>query len=157
MTATELVLNRMVRPGDNIRRSGEDIEPVIVSSRQASDWTLVTSRFSPPRGEPASRVRRRPRVGIVSTGNELVQPGTAARRGSDLRLRTARWSWRSRSRQASKSSTAAGCAMIPSPWPRPCGELSATCDLVVTTGGASVGEEDHSATAVARPAGFSRR
>ena len=71
-----LVLNRMVRPGDNIRRRGEDIAEgeQLLFPGERLDARHVALLAAQRRRHV--RVRRRPRVGIVSTGNELRQPGS---------------------------------------------------------------------------------
>jgi len=62
----------VVKPGDNVRRAGEDVAAGAVVLRAG---TLVR----PPEigllaalGQPAVAVRRRPRVAILATGDELV-------------------------------------------------------------------------------------
>ena len=94
------------------------------------------------------RVRRRPRVGIVSTGNELRQPGSdldeAAIYDSNRPMIMAL------AEQACVDVVDGGWVRDdPAAMARVLAAMAATCDLVVTTGGASVGEEDHAATAMA--------
>lgn len=63
------------RPGDNIRRAGEDMrqgEPLLAPGRKlsAADIGVLVSI-----GLGQVRVHRIPRVAILSTGDELVEPG----------------------------------------------------------------------------------
>ena len=83
----------------------------------------------------------RPRVAIVSTGNEVVAPGTAARARADLRRepphalghrRGARRRWRCRSTWPPTRSTRSTRRST-----SPLG-----CDLIVFSGGSSVGDRD---------------
>ena len=71
-----LVLSRMLRPGDNIRRRGEDITQgeLLLNPGERLDARHVALLAA--QGRETVRVRRRSRVGVVSTGNELRQPGT---------------------------------------------------------------------------------
>lgn len=92
-------------------------------------------------GAAELRVRRRPRVAVLSTGDELVEPGQALGPGqiynSNRRLLSA---WLQR----------LGCAVIdagilPDDLPRTRAALGALgdVDLILSTGGVSVGEADY--------------
>ncbi|HEX2508921.1 MAG TPA: gephyrin-like molybdotransferase Glp [Microvirga sp.] len=150
----ELVLYRMLRPGDNIRRRGEDIregDPLLVSGTRldARHVALLAAQ-----GRWAVRVLRRPRVGVVSTGDELRRPGTPL---------AASCIYDSNRPMLLTLAAEAGLEAIdggslpddPDLIAGALRDLSARCDFVVTTGGVSVGEEDHSAAAVARAGGTS--
>lgn len=149
-----LVLNRMVRPGDNIRRRGEDIER---GDRLLAPGERLDARhiaLLSAQGRTSISVRRRPRVGVVSTGNELVQPGRVLVEASV---------YDSNRPMVMTLAAQAGLDVIDGGWVRDDAValagtlrgLAASCDLIVTTGGASVGEEDHSATAVILAGGAS--
>lgn len=141
-----VVVNRIVRSGDNIRRRGEDIregDPLLLPGVRldARHVALLASQ-----GRSTVTVRRRVRVGVISTGNELRQPGAlleeatvydcnrpmimAFAEQSGLDVVDGGW--------VRDDPAAIGAALT---------SLTSECDLVVTTGGASVGEEDHAATA----------
>ncbi|GGX66336.1 molybdopterin molybdotransferase MoeA [Saccharospirillum salsuginis] len=69
------------KPGNNIRRAGEDIEPgqeVIAANRRLKpvDLALIASV-----GCAEINVYRRVKVGLFSTGDEVRQPGEALRYG----------------------------------------------------------------------------
>jgi molybdopterin molybdotransferase len=143
-----LVLNRMVRPGDNIRRRGEDISEgeVLLAPGERLDARHVALLAS--QGRARVQVRQRPRVGVISTGNELRQPGDDldeaaiydANRPMIMAL----------AEQACVDVVDGGWVRDdPVAMVKALGALAASCDLIVTTGGASVGEEDHAATAMA--------
>jgi molybdopterin molybdotransferase len=131
----------------NARPAGEDIA--------RGDLALPAGRRLRPQdlallaalGETQARVRRRPRVAIFSTGDELAEPGSplgpaaiydanrallramVARAGAevlDLGIL--------RDEQASLAERLSGAA--------------SSCDLIVTSGGVSTGEEDHVKAAV---------
>jgi molybdopterin molybdotransferase len=148
----DLVLHRMLRPGDNIRRRGEDIErgDHLLSRGVRLDARHIALLSA--QGRSTVIVRRRPRVGVISTGSELVQPGSPLGEGSI---------YDSNRPMVMTLVTQAGLDVIDGGWVRDdpnalaevLRKVSSDCDLVVTTGGASVGEEDHSASAVTRADG----
>jgi molybdopterin molybdotransferase len=143
-----LVLNRMVRPGDNIRRRGEDIleGEVLLAPGERLDARHVALLAS--QGHRRVRVRQRARVGVISTGNELRQPGEdlneAAIYDSNRPMIMAL------AEQACVDVVDGGWVRDdPFAMARALEALAASCHLIVTTGGASVGEEDHAATSMA--------
>ena len=144
----DLSLNRMLRPGDNIRRRGEDIAAGELLLRPGERLDARHVALLAAQGCSTIRVQRRPRVGVVSTGNELRQPGTAL---DDATI------YDSNRPMIMALAEQALLDVVDGGWvhddpievARTLTELMASCDLVVTTGGASVGEEDHSATAMA--------
>ena len=72
----DLVLHRMVRPWDNIRHRGEDIE---LGNHLLSRGVRLDARhvaLLAAQGHSTIEVQRRLRIGVISTGNELVQPGS---------------------------------------------------------------------------------
>lgn len=74
-TQQEVAILKPAQPGDNIRRAGEDLrqgEEVLAAGRRlsAADIGLYVSI-----GLGQARVHRTPRVAILSTGDELVEPG----------------------------------------------------------------------------------
>ncbi|WP_439662946.1 molybdopterin molybdotransferase MoeA [Lentzea sp. HUAS TT2] len=73
---TETVtINRAVEPGQNIRTGGDDVrkgDPVLAAGTVLRPSTLGLASAL---GLPELPVRRRPRVLVLSTGSELVEPG----------------------------------------------------------------------------------
>ncbi|MFT8244196.1 gephyrin-like molybdotransferase Glp [Roseomonas sp. BN140053] len=71
-----------LRPGQNIRRAGEDAPagaPILLAG------TLLDARhiaLAAAAGLAALPLRRRPRIGLLSTGNELLPPGEPLRPGT---------------------------------------------------------------------------
>ena len=79
-TQTVLV-SSPVEPGRFVRRAGEDIrtgETVLTAGEVAGSRQLAIAAAS---GHATLLVHPRPRVVVISTGNELVEPGTALRHG----------------------------------------------------------------------------
>jgi molybdopterin molybdotransferase len=137
-----------LKPGANARPAGEDIasgEPALPAGRRLrpQDVALLAAL-----GFTDVAVRERPRVAIFSTGDELTEPGSPlgpaaiydANR-SLLRAMVAR----------------AGAEVVdlgilrdePRELSRRLGEAAGACDLILTSGGVSTGEEDHVKAALA--------
>ena len=134
-------------PGDNIRRRGQDIKPgkeVLAQGHRlkAADLGLLASL-----GIAQIEVNQRLRVAIISTGDELVAPGKPLGRGqiynsnhvmvqSLVREHGADVSYLrhiadDRATSISALKEAASCS-----------------DVIISTGGVSVGDEDHIKSAV---------
>ncbi len=145
----QIALDGFPRRGSNIRRRGEDI---------AADELLLRAgqRLGPhhiallaAQGIGEIDVRRAPRVLIVSTGDELRQPGELL--GEASIYDSNRPMLLALARQAGLVALDGG--HIPDnsdAIARRLADLADSVDLVVTTGGASVGEADHSAGALTR-------
>jgi molybdopterin molybdotransferase len=75
MSPTAIQLRDSAQPFRHIRRRGEDIEPgrVLYTPGQllTPEATMIAANF----GYSELRVRKKPRVLVLSTGNELRQPG----------------------------------------------------------------------------------
>ena len=138
-------------PGEFIRQAGEDIaagQVIIPKGKrlQAADVGLAASV-----GERRLRVARRPRVALISSGNELVEPGATApgQLPSGHIFNSNRYVLQAMLRQLGCEVSDLGVARD---------DLAATQavlaqaaqghDLVLCSGGVSVGEEDHMKQAV---------
>ncbi|WP_439497140.1 molybdopterin molybdotransferase MoeA [Bosea sp. (in: a-proteobacteria)] len=136
-----------LKQGANARPVGEDIargEIALAAGRRLrpQDLALLAAL-----GQDSVEVRRRPRVAIFSTGDELAEPGAAlppaaiydANRAA-LRAMVAR----------------AGAEIVdlgilrdePVALAERLKEAATSCDLILTSGGVSTGEEDHVKAAV---------
>jgi molybdopterin molybdotransferase len=128
-------------PGENIRRTGEDLalgDRVLSAGRRLSPWDLGVLAAL---GVAEVRVSRIPRVAVIATGDELVDVATPPGPG-----------------QLVASSSHALCALIAGAGgtAQPLGivrddvaalvsalDAAAQHDVVITTGGVSVGDRDH--------------
>jgi len=142
-----VVINHVPRPEENIRRAGEDIavgaeilKPGI--RLRAQDIALAAAA-----GLPELPVYRRVRVGVFFTGDELVQPGEPLPPGAIYNS----------NRYALRALVEGmGCELrdlgtVPDNLEATRDALrraAADNDLIITSGGVSVGEEDHVRPAV---------
>lgn len=138
-----------IKPGANTRRAGEDVgegDALLSEGRRlhAPDLALLTAT-----GVKDVAVYRPLRVGVLSSGNEVVPPDATAQphqiydaNGPMLRDILLRWGMepvdlghiRDTAQEAEE-------ALL---------KGAATCDAILTSGGASASEEDHSAAAMGR-------
>jgi len=127
-------------PGDSIRRSGDD-------ARQGEELLTAGTRLGPPQlgllaaaGRASVLARPRPRLTVISTGNELAEPGAPLIPGQI---------WESNSFMLAAAARQAGCVARRHPIVRDRQDavLAAIedelfrADLLVTSGGVSMGGE----------------
>ena len=144
---TQITIARAIKLNENIRPTGNDIveDDVILSSGkqiQPQDISLASSV-----GVGELIVYKKIKVGVFFTGDELVEPGTPLSSGKIYNSN--RYALVALLRQV-------GCEVInlgniEDKFSATCDALEALesqCDLIMTTGGVSVGEEDHVKPAV---------
>lgn len=131
-----------VAAGANVRRAGTDIvagEEVVHAGtllRPAHLALLATA------GHGEVSVVPRPRVGVLSTGDELVPPGEAL--GPGQIYDSNRLGLASQAREAGFEAVDLGCvADEPSAIETALREGVATCDALLSSGGVSMGDFDH--------------
>lgn len=71
----EVLVTRAVPPGQDVRPAGEDVRAGEVAIRAGTRLRPQEIGMLATLGETEVWVRRRPRVGILATGDELVEPG----------------------------------------------------------------------------------
>ena len=145
--AGRVVLPQGLIPGANVRAAGEDIpkaHPALPGGRQLrpQDVALIAA-FGLTRVE----VRRRLRVAVFSTGNEVVSPGAA--RGAAQLFDSNRFMLAAMLRRLGcdvrdlgilRDDRASLAAALKA--------AASASDLILTSGGVSTGEEDHVKAAV---------
>jgi len=144
---TQITINRTISLNENIRPTGNDIvEGVVILQRgrqlQPQDISLAASV-----GVGEICVFSQIKVGVFFTGDELVEPGNPLDTGKIYNSN--RYALVALLKQV-------GCEVlnlgnIKDKFESTCNalsELSVKCDLIMTTGGVSVGEEDHVKSAV---------
>jgi molybdopterin molybdotransferase len=135
------------RPGQWVRRRGEDVRQGDVVLAPGTRLTPQALGLAASVGAASVTVWRRPRVALFSTGDELVMPGQPLRPGAIYNSN--RYTLRGLLQ-------AAGCEVIdlgivPDRLDATRDALkraSQDSDLIITSGGVSVGEEDHLRPAV---------
>lgn len=142
-----LRLSHRAAPGQNIRRAGSDMAQgaaVLDPGRKLGPRDLAACAAA---GAGTLPVRGRPRAALLVTGDELRRAGGA---------RAAAQIWDVNTPMLTACLAAAGVDLIATAHAADSlagligqmGDLAAQADLVVTTGGISVGEEDHVKPAV---------
>ncbi|MEM9304369.1 MAG: gephyrin-like molybdotransferase Glp [Pseudomonadota bacterium] len=137
-----VLVHRNPARGANIRPAGQDVrhgEPILAAGTRLgpAELGLLASL-----GVAEVRLRRRLAVGILSTGEELVPPGSPAAPGQRHDANSALLcglvgAWGMRARPLGiigDDREAIGTALV---------EAARSCDFLLVSGGASVGEEDH--------------
>lgn len=144
-----VVLPAGLKPGANVRPAGEDMavgQVALPSGRwiRPQDVALIAAL-----GVTEVKVRRRVRVAIFSTGNEVVAPG--ATRGPAQLYDSNRFMLRAMLMRLGCEVSDFGILRDdPAVLAATLKEAAAGHDLIVTSGGVSTGEEDHVKTAVER-------
>nr|WP_312987640.1 gephyrin-like molybdotransferase Glp [Comamonas koreensis] len=144
-------INAAVKAGQNIRKSGEDMQ--LGSTVLTAGTRLGPAELGLAASMGCARLQlaRRPRVALFSTGDELVMPGDVT--PQDLPLGSIYNSNRFFLRAMLQR---LGCevrdlGIVPDSYEATVAALQAAAqhsDLVLTSGGVSVGEEDHIKPAV---------
>jgi molybdopterin molybdotransferase len=133
-------ISRSARAGNAVRREGDDAKPGDLLLPAGTRLGAAQIGVLAAAGHGTVRARRRPRVTVMSTGNELSEPGSPLVPG---RI------WDSNSYMLVAAARQAGCAATRHPRLRDePGEVleaieqaAATADLLMTSGGVSMGGE----------------
>ena len=137
-----------VAPGRHVRRAGEDLRAGQVAVAQGTRLGPAELGVLAAVGVQAAPCTRRPRLSLLTTGDELLAPGTPLRPGTIHDAN--RYSVAAQARRAGAELVSVG--WLPD-------EADATvagvrealrADVVVVCGGVSVGEHDHVKAALAQ-------
>ena len=140
-------VNVPVRSGQWIRRRGEDVQQGEVVLAAGSRLNAASLGLAASVGAATLEVARRPRVALFSTGDELVMPGEPLKPGAI---------YNSNRYTLIGLLQGLGCEVIDlgivpdklDSTRAALREAAAKADLIITSGGVSVGEEDHLRPAV---------
>ena len=149
--AARVQVNVLPRSGQWIRRAGEDVASGAVVLAKGQRLGPAERGLAASIGMASLSVVKRPRVALFSTGDELVMPGTVA--PQDMRAgaiyNSNRFFLNSLLRRMGCEVTDFG--IVPDKLDatvQAMREASAAHDVILTSGGVSVGEEDHIKPAV---------
>ncbi len=145
--AATVEVRKTVAPGENVMLPGEDVragETALPAGRtlRAQDVGLLAAL-----GLTSVPVGARPRVGILSTGDELVPAGETPRPGQIRDVNSHALACLA----AEAGALPVPLGIIPDDLPRLTDALSKAlkdCDVVLLSGGSSVGARDHTSAAV---------
>jgi molybdopterin molybdotransferase len=147
-TESQIIVDGPIRKGSNVRRRSEDIAEGETLLGRGQRLDVQHLALLSAQGYSHVEVLRRQRIAFVSTGDEIRRPpeslGETSVYDSNLPMLMAL------ARRTGLEPHDGGC--VPDnveAIARRLAALAATFDLVVTIGGASVGEADHSASAAA--------
>jgi molybdopterin molybdotransferase len=136
-----VLLSRPASPGDAVRQAGSDVRAGALVLAAGQRLTPLAASVAASLGVAELRCRVRPRVAILTTGDELVAPGRPLRRGQI---------YESNGLLLAASLRVVGCDVVSVSH---CGDTlpatrdaiaaaAAAADLVLTSGGVSVGPRD---------------
>jgi molybdopterin molybdotransferase len=137
-----VTVNTAVKAGDNVRRAGEDIEKGSVILKAGTRIRPQEQGLMASIGQARVTVKRKLKVATFFTGDELVEPGNELARGQI---------YNSNRYTLNGLLQSAGCevtdfGIVPDTLDATLDVLkraAADADLVLTSGGVSVGEEDY--------------
>src|SRR6266850_3482967 len=144
-----VVLPAGLKPGANVRPAGEDIPAGFAALKAGQRLRPQDVALLAAFGLTKVDVRRRIRVAVFSTGNELVSPGEG--RGTAQLFDSNRFMLIAMLRRLGCDVSDIGIfADEPASLAGALKKVAADHDLLLTTGGVSTGEEDHVKAAVER-------
>jgi molybdopterin molybdotransferase len=135
-------LKKVPAPGDNIRAAGEDTRKGDVILSAGTELGAPEIALAATQGYGALPVYRRPRVVVLSTGTELVEPGTRDLNPGEI-FDSNSFAIVAAAREAGAEARRLYAASDDADTLRAAiREALETADVVVTSGGVSVGERD---------------
>ena len=149
-------ITRSVSAGENVRYPGEDVKVGQTLVRPGDELDAIRLGVLAGQGFASLNAVPRPRVAVISTGNELVSTGDALRHG-EIRDSN-RPTLLALLREAGFTPIDVGAVRddydeIRSTFER----VAEECDAIVSTGGVSVGDVDHVKGVIAELGGDSAR
>ncbi|MFD2261265.1 gephyrin-like molybdotransferase Glp [Lacibacterium aquatile] len=128
------------RPGRHVRKFGLDFQAGGTVLQAGRTLTARDVGLAAASGHPWLRVHRRPRVALLATGDEVVRPGDPLAPGQIVSANS--YMLAALVRAAGGDPIILGIARDEDADVRRLAAAAKGCDILVTTGGASVGEHD---------------
>lgn len=142
-----VTLSEVARPGKFIRRKGQDFSPGDALLRAPKKLTARDIGLAAAANHPWLAVRRRPRIAIVATGDEIALPGELIPPGGLVSSNSHALS--ATVRAAGGEAIHLGIARDDPAAIAALADAALGADMLVTSGGVSVGEHDLVQTALA--------
>lgn len=141
-SSTSVTIGKSVPQENNIRRSGEDVRAGQVILESESEIGAYEIALAASQGYGEIPVHRRPKVVVLSTGTELVEPGTRDLAPGEI-FDSNSYAIVAQAREAGAEATRLHAATDEYDVTRAAlEEALSDADVVVTSGGVSVGERD---------------
>ncbi len=138
----EFELGKTAGPGNNLRGAGEDVREGDLMLRAGTEIGAPEIALAATQGYGELPVYRRPRVVVLSTGTELVEPGTRELSPGEI-FDSNSFALLAQAREAGADARRVAAASDDDDVLRAAMEEAlASADVVVTSGGVSVGEKD---------------
>ena len=138
----EFELKKAASPGQNVRQSGEDVRGGDVILSVGTEVGPPEIALAATQGYGALPVYRRPKVVVLSTGTELVEPGTRDLWPGEI-YDSNSFALIAQARELGAGARRVSAASDDADLIRDAvREALTTADVVVTSGGVSVGEKD---------------
>src|SRR5919202_3647594 len=138
----EFELKKAVLPGNNVRRRGEDVRKGEIMLRAGTEVGAPEIALAATQGYGELPVYRRPKVIILSTGTELVEPGTRDLSPGEI-FDSNSFALLAQALDAGAAARRLYAASDDAEVLRgTMEEALSSADVVVTSGGVSVGEKD---------------
>ena len=148
-TTETVTISKVFSAGDNVIPRGEDVQKgqLLAKAGTVIDSALLGTLAAQGITEPL--VYGIPKVGLITTGSELAEPGEALSGGKIVN--TNRYTFLAAVRRAGCAPTITGApGDDPEDIAGAMNEALDTCDMVITTGGVSVGDYDFTPDAMTR-------
>jgi len=139
-TGDEIILGDKLDPGPYIRAAGSDFQAGDAVVTAGKRLTPAQVALAASMGHATLIVAKRPDIAIIATGDELVPPGAAP--GPDQIIASNSYGLKAMAEAAGATARLLPLARDTEASLEACFALAADADLVVTIGGASVGDHD---------------
>jgi molybdopterin molybdotransferase len=146
-------INTVPKPGQWVRKLGEDVQQGAMVLRAGQRLNPAALGLAASIGAAKLSVARKPRVALFSTGDELVMPGTVAPENMAPGAIYNSNRFFLRTLLARLGCEVSDLGIVPDQREATVAALKTAADhheLILTSGGVSVGEEDHIKPAVAQ-------